>query len=650
MKRNLIVIWLVSFFSNAIFAHNQQSTANNTTTDLTELTFITEKAKKWSGVNIDSSLKYARSGLLLALELNEHEAMKANLILLGDGYTQLGEYESALEVYNQANKIITTSNNENSTIVLLTGKGRVLNEVGQTAEAIELHQQAKKLASEVGNMELLANSLISLGSIYRKQNKINLALQTQMEALNLTKEHDIKSAISNCLKEIALNYENLGQLDKAIKYYDEILVIASNNDNIRQIAAVLNQLASVYKAGKKTKKSISNAARALTIAEKNNDFENAALACRILERCHRQSKDLKNALKYQQLSDTYVNKLFKIERKHLATALKVNLEFSKKEQENNLLKDKEIMLERFLKWQTLLIIFFCLALILASALALSFYLFNKDKQRSNHFLQKQNKAIKDQKQQLEDVLEQLQQAQFQLVQSEKMASLGQLTAGIAHEINNPVNFIYTGISGLKKNLNALMKIVKKYDKLENKEDVEKTIETIKRLKEDLCYEEILSDIEGLTQSIEDGAKRTGGIVKSLRTFSHVDTTEVNMVDIHQNIDSTLVLLNYQLRYDTQVEKHYAEQLPKVESFGNQLNQVFMNILTNAIQAIGAQKGKISIGTKDIGDSISISISDTGIGIEEDNIKHLFNPFYTTCLLYTSPSPRDATLSRMPSSA
>ena len=174
-----------------------------------------------------------------------------------------------------------------------------------------------------------------------------------------------------------------------------------------------------------------------------------------------------------------------------------------------------------------------------------------------------------------------------------------------------------------------MQIVSKYDSIENTADFIKIIPDIKQLKERMGYQEILSDIDGLMQSINDGAERTGGIVKSLKTFSRIESEALNIVDIHQNLDSTLTMLNFQLKDNIEVEKNYAKGLMTIESFNGELNQVFMNVLTNAIQAIDKEKGLIIITTEDLNENVKVTIADSGIGINESAKEHLFEPFFTT---------------------
>ncbi len=237
--------------------------------------------------------------------------------------------------------------------------------------------------------------------------------------------------------------------------------------------------------------------------------------------------------------------------------------------------------------------------------------------------------------QLNQTLTDLQDAQIQLVEAEKMASLGQLTAGIAHEINNPINFVKSNIKPLQLDIKDLIEVIDEYDKLHATDaaDVPQQLKGIDKLKKKIDVGYIKTEIVNLMKGIEEGAERTAEIVRGLRTFSRLDEGELKVVNIHEGIDSTLVLLRNMVPSDVEVERNY-HAVGDIECYPGKLNQVFMNIISNGLQAIkenstSGNPGKITIGTKDIGNAIEISIKDTGKGMTEE-VKHkIFDPFFTT---------------------
>ncbi len=225
------------------------------------------------------------------------------------------------------------------------------------------------------------------------------------------------------------------------------------------------------------------------------------------------------------------------------------------------------------------------------------------------------------------VYEELKATQSQLVQSEKMASLGQLTAGIAHEINNPINFVSAGIESLKSNYQEIKGLLGEYMDLKPGEDNNEKLITIEKHKKDIEIEILLHEIEELYGSIKNGASRTTEIVKNLRNFTRLDENEFKLSNLEDGLDSTLVILNSQLKDRIEVIKEYGH-LPLVNCFPGQINQVFINILNNAAQAIEGQ-GKIWIKTQVENGFAEIRIKDSGIGMSEETKNKIFDPFFTT---------------------
>ena len=243
-------------------------------------------------------------------------------------------------------------------------------------------------------------------------------------------------------------------------------------------------------------------------------------------------------------------------------------------------------------------------------------------------LEAQKEELHQQKEELQQTLDYLKEMQNQLVQSEKLASIGQLTAGIAHEINNPVNYISAGIDSLSVNLKEIKQVLEMYDDI-SPSNVEEKLKAITDAKSELDYYQALKEIDGLITSIKSGSDRTTEIVKGLRTFSRMEEGELKEADIHEGIDLTLVMLHNKYKHHIEVVKDYGS-IPFITCYPGKLNQVFMNIISNSIDAI-EEKGTITIKTYiDSGnDMICISIKDTGKGMSEQDKAKIFDPFFTT---------------------
>jgi signal transduction histidine kinase len=232
---------------------------------------------------------------------------------------------------------------------------------------------------------------------------------------------------------------------------------------------------------------------------------------------------------------------------------------------------------------------------------------------------------------LEQTLMDLKQTQSQLVAAEKLASLGQLTAGIAHEINNPINFVSSNIEPLKNDIKDIIELLNIYqEKARSLNPAE--FKSAKEFEDEIDLEYTIEEIDRLMKGIREGADRTTEIVSSLRTFSRTDEIALQTVDIHTIIDSTLTILKNNLGR-IQVIRQYGEILP-IEAYAGKLNQAIMNVVNNAMQAIfdcyeDESKGIIYIKTEQIDSMIKISISDNGSGIDPLYVDKIFEPFFTT---------------------
>jgi two-component system, NtrC family, sensor kinase len=235
---------------------------------------------------------------------------------------------------------------------------------------------------------------------------------------------------------------------------------------------------------------------------------------------------------------------------------------------------------------------------------------------------------------LNTTLEDLKQAQTQLVESEKMASLGQLTAGIAHEINNPINFVTSNINPLKRDIDIMFDAITMIENLgvsdSSPADKQKQI---KEYKEELDFDYLTSEIKHLLKGINEGANRTAEIVKSLRIFSRLDEDDLKKADINEGLESTIVIANNLIGSKINVIKEYGD-LPKVECYAGKLNQVFLNIISNAVYAVQKRfgnkaGGEITIITSRDEKNVFIKIRDNGIGMDAKTQKKVFEPFFTT---------------------
>jgi len=235
---------------------------------------------------------------------------------------------------------------------------------------------------------------------------------------------------------------------------------------------------------------------------------------------------------------------------------------------------------------------------------------------------------------LNKAMTELKEAETQLVESEKMASLGQLTAGIAHEINNPINFVTSNVKPLNRDVNMLLEMIAEIEKIVIEDSTTATKQKkIAEYKTDLDFDYLKEEISQLLSGIGEGASRTAEIVKGLRIFSRLDEDDLKKADINEGLESTLIITNNLLNNIIKVQKDYSS-LPLIECYPGKLNQVFLNIISNAIYAIkkkfaDAEGGLLTITTTFDANDLFVKIADNGTGMDENTKKRLYEPFFTT---------------------
>ncbi|MCX2480329.1 ATP-binding protein [Pedobacter sp. MC2016-15] len=296
------------------------------------------------------------------------------------------------------------------------------------------------------------------------------------------------------------------------------------------------------------------------------------------------------------------------------------------------------------------------AILLSFALADKINIFKAEKERSQEetlrALQENERIIREQNVLLElkvsertlelsesnhelgITLEDLKQAQSQLVESEKMASLGQLTAGIAHEINNPINFVTANIKPLKRDVDMMFDAFAFIEEISlSDSSIQEKQQKINEYKEELDFDYLIIEINDLLKGIKEGASRTAEIVKGLKIFSRLDEDDLKVADINEGLDSTLVIANNLLNNSIKVTRNFAD-IPHIECYAGKLNQVFLNIISNGAYAVHKQfgdtpGGEIIITTTADEEYVYINIRDNGTGMDDKTQKKIFEPFFTT---------------------
>jgi len=237
-----------------------------------------------------------------------------------------------------------------------------------------------------------------------------------------------------------------------------------------------------------------------------------------------------------------------------------------------------------------------------------------------------NELLEEEKSAQARLIARLEEAQAQLLQSEKMAAIGQLAAGVAHEINNPIGFVSSNVNSLRGYLNDLFTLIDAYEKACDG-PYRPAHPELASLREKIDYNFLRQDINDLLLESADGLDRVNRIVKDLREFSHVDSSEWQLADLHKGLDSTLNVIWNEVKFKAQVIKYYGDIEP-IECMGSQINQVFLNLIINASHAVGTA-GEIIISSGREDDGVFIEVADNGHGIPLDIQNRIFEPFFTT---------------------
>ncbi|HON60120.1 MAG TPA: ATP-binding protein [Smithella sp.] len=254
--------------------------------------------------------------------------------------------------------------------------------------------------------------------------------------------------------------------------------------------------------------------------------------------------------------------------------------------------------------------------------------------RNQEELLKKNREIDESREKLEAALaelkktyEELKASQMKILQQEKMASIGQLAAGVAHEINNPMSFVASNLSTLEKYIKRLDDFIRTLSAAVESVKDPGVMQTVMEKRGQLKVDHVLEDAKLLIKESLDGADRVKKIVQELKSFSRMDDEDYKIADINECIDSAITIVWNELKYKTTLKKEYGD-LPKTKCYPRQINQVFVNLLINAVNSI-ADKGVITIRTWHEDGFIWMQVSDTGVGIPRQNLSRIFEPFFTT---------------------
>ncbi len=481
--------------------------------------------------------------------------------------------------------------------------GSVYFRQGELQRALEHYQQTLAIRQEISGLrpQFFGFTLRNMANVYAGQKRYEEAEQHYLMAIDSFSADRNNQFIIQARRLLGEMLVDMGRYQEAEGNYRTALQYAEQINNQGARGRVYLNLGRLYYQQDRHADALAELEQAHNYLASSNTFPELRDAYQLTSEIHEASGDNQQALYYFKAFDSIKDTLVTTESARNMAELRTQYDIAQKEQQIALLEANS----RRDRAARLALLAGLIVSILAAALIL-----RANARRKRAF------AV-------------LQATQAQLIQSEKMASLGQLTAGVAHEINNPVNFIATSVDALKLDVEDLQRLLDELVKLqENPEDPAK-VQALLTLAKSIDLPYLQNELRELTANIEIGAHRTQDIVAALRGYSRESEGEFRKGDIHDTLNASVLILHHKLSDRIELHREYG-QLPKVSCMANRLHQVFINLLDNAIQAI-EDEGKIVITTSHLEakHSVRISILDSGKGMSEETRNNAFNPFFTT---------------------
>lgn len=535
-----------------------------------------------------------------------------------------GALRQGLTEYATALDLSTTAGDHFLQAQILNQIGNAHQDLGDLGSALTSYEQSIAIAREHGIHRVVAIVLNNIGNVNSKLGELETARNYYQESLATLQSHPDDPSPSNeanALNNLAKNFEMSGDSERSLEYFLAALDKWTSANDLQGMAVALNNVGTAFDKLKRLDEAADYFQRSLDVAERIGQSQQMAMAMANLASIDAERGDLTAAraqidralelAEYGEATATLVAVL-RVAHKIYASCGLFEEALAMYKRATKIVQSLNDAATR----RRLLTIESNRKLDLAQKEAEIERLRNVELAEAHARLQRAHDE-------LERAHAELKYAQAQLVHAEKMASLGQLTAGIAHEINNPINFIRTSTAPLRRDLDDVRAALDEALLLipPHEQDI------VRAHLRERDVDDLRAEIDALLRGIEDGATRTSEIVRGLRTFSRLDEDTIKKTDIHEGIDATLALLHAKLGSGISVVRSYGN-IPRIDCLPGQINQVVMNLMTNAIDACDGA-GTIEISTSSDSGEVRIAVSDSGSGIAPEHLDRIFEPFFTT---------------------